>query len=397
MKQIHEETFIGSENEINARINEIHRKLKEDVRKKRILFLVDNHGWCWTSTANNIARFLPQYEFKIVSAKDFRADYYSLINWCDIVYMRGYPNIYLDGIQEFDKPFIFTIPTGGKNLALRLEQSAPYKNTAFACVVQNQKAKLEAERLGFKNIHVIPNGVDTNVFKPTGIEKKYAVGFAGNNEGFRAELKGTGFVKSACESLGVSYFEVTKDKRLSYEQMPGFYNSLEIYAQPSESEGCSNSVMEAMACGVPCLICEGVGYHGEQCINACDDAENCDNPGNTSGNVALVKRESEDIALKIKWLMSNQDIYRRISANSRQFAEQHAWKEIAPVHGELIGQALKSIKSSIAPVGKQCQYCEYFIFLIQFRDSGICQIESDRVTVKHKNMKCQKFKLKGVV
>jgi len=401
--KLKEETFTGTNDEINQHLLEIYQEMKKSVEKKKILFLVHNQNWCWTQTAKSIAANLPQYSFSIVSAKEFKRDFDSLVNSHDMVYMRGYPFIFLRGMPKLPIPFIYTIATGGENLDKRITQSMDYADRGFVCITQNEKTKIELEKLDFKNVHVIPNGIDIELFKPSGADKKYDVGFAGNNSGFRAELKGTGFVKAACESMKVSYIETTLENRLPYSQMPEFYNSIRIYAQPSDSEGCSNSVMEAMACGKVCLICEGVGYHGETCIDTCSD-ESCDNLENTSGNAVFVKRDAGDIADKIKWLLDNPGIYRRISENARAFALEHAWDKIAPVHGEIIRQALESIpvvprveikKQTENHVKSSCHNCQSFLALKDLPGCGLCGFDRAAIILKHKNMNCNDFKAKG--
>ena len=205
-----------------------------------------------------------------------------------------------------------------------------YAKDALACIVQCNKAKAEAEAAGIKNIYVIPNGVDIDHFKPIATKKNYEVGFAGNNEGDRAFLKGSEFVKEACEIAGKSYIEVTKKNRLSYDEMPGFYNSIKLYAQPSNSEGCSNSVMEALACGIPCLICEGVGYHGESCT--------------TEDGVFFVERSASSIASCITELLDNPELYKNARLGALSFALKHTWPIIAQKHKALLDNIFENIK-----------------------------------------------------
>jgi len=398
MKPKHEEVFTGTNEEINQKMLEIYQRLKKSVEKKKILFLVDNHNWCWTQTAKNIAANLPHYSFTIVSAKEFSRDFDNLVNSCDAVYMRGYPYIYLRGKPRIPRPFIYTIATGGENLEKQITQCMDYADRGYGCITQNEKTKIELERLEFKNVHVIPNGIDTELFTPSGCEKKYVVGFAGNNAGYRAELKGTGFVKAACEKLGIAYTETTLENRLPYEKMPDFYNSIQIYAQPSDSEGCSNSVMEAMSCGVPCLIVEGVGYHGQTC--------------QYMYNAVFVKRDAGDIADKIKYLIDNPTVYKSISENARKFAEEHSWRIIAPRHGEVIKQALDSAPPVTSPANPApvitetgqsvpgqkpkdtqeiCCLCKFFFPVREIRDCGLYIRMPESMILKFRAMTCINF------
>jgi len=97
--------------------------------------------------------------------------------------------------------------------------------------------------------------------------------------------------------------------------MPAFYHSLGAYAQPSAAEGCSNSVMEAMACGLPCLIVKGVGYHGE----TCNDSQ-----------VIFVERTVESVVAGLVRAMNFNTTF------ARHFAQCHDWSQVAGMHADII-------------------------------------------------------------
>lgn len=335
IKKVKEETFTGTDAEIRTKLNSVFARLAsvQSEAPKRILFLVDNHNWCWTSTARNIAKHIPEYIFQIEPASEFKKHHKAMLEMCDLIYLRGYPFAFFDGLPKIEKPFIWTLSTGGENLKMRIDQSIEYAQDALACIVQCNKAKDEAAAAGIKNIHVIPNGVDVDHFKPLDAPGKYDIGFAGNNDGDRVFLKGSEFVKEACEKTGKSYVEVTKKNRLSYDEMPGFYNSIKIYAQPSNSEGCSNSVMEALASGIPCLICEGVGYHGENCTE--------------EDGVFFVERFPMSIVRTMSKLLDNPELYKMARLGALSFAWKHAWPIIAQKHKSLLDNLFQNIKPTI--------------------------------------------------
>ena len=117
---------------------------------------------------------------------------------------------------------------------------------------------------------VIHNGVDVELFKPFEIEKdkKITISFLGrfisikgaeifleaikqiNNNGYDIKVLLGGrasaeYLKRVVPSLNdkISYFG-----RIPYPDMPGIYNMSDIVVLPSLYEGCSGTVLEAMAC-----------------------------------------------------------------------------------------------------------------------------------------------------
>jgi len=60
------------------------------------------------------------------------------------------------------------------------------------------------------------------------------------------------YLRDLAQKLGVEE-NVIFCGSLNADQMPGFYDSLDIYIQPSKQEGLPRSVIEAMSRGVPCI------------------------------------------------------------------------------------------------------------------------------------------------
>lgn len=247
--------------------------------KPYILCLVDNSDWCWAHDVNNIIRALgDRYAFRVLQAQQVQKAFHERTDF-DLVWNRGYSwtpegMVRAMGLQG---RYIWTMTTGGAALDGRIKSSRGTAEGALGMVAQNSEAR---ERLS-KEFPDIPfawlmqGSVDTNHFRPPqDIEemvrkranRPFTVGFAGNAIGSRAELKGLPLVREAVKTFGDRVRLVTclKDTRtaLPHEEMPSFFANIDLYAQPSDSEGCSNSVIEALACGVPCVIGK-VGYHAE--------------------------------------------------------------------------------------------------------------------------------------
>lgn len=304
--------------------------------KPKILAAVDNTSWCWTKTVEDLAYHLPDYQIDIITANEFKKK--KDFTGYDGIYLRGYANLFIktNDINSIP-PFVSTLSTGGNNLKMRLDQMEQIAKHGVGVIVQNKTAYHSCIAYGYENVWLIPNGVNTRIYYPAEVKpEKFLVGCAANTKDERAMLKGTPFIVDACNHLNVEYVETNKDTQLTYEQMAPWYQGLSIYAQPSDSEGCSNSVQEAMACGLPCLICENVGYHGEVC--SCGLLHD-------KGEVIFVKRDANDIAEKINILMNDKETYERISNNARSFAINHDWKYMAnrfrPVFNKLYQKSLE--------------------------------------------------------
>lgn len=193
--------------------------------------------------------------------------------------------------------------------------------------------------IGFRNnekTFLIPNGVDLDVFKPPVREsdpkrRTFTIGFAGNIWGMGMEYKGYKYFVQA----EISLYGLVESKKflhahnqIPHNEMPEkFYHQIDCLVLPSQGEGCSNVVTEALACGVAVLTTP-VGFHGERLT----DGENC----------LFIKRDSADIVQKVKMLINDRALLEKIKFNARLFAEQnHDIKETAANYDRVFREVLE--------------------------------------------------------
>ncbi len=156
---------------------------------------------------------------------------------------------------------------------------------AFITISQEIKAELMVEGIDDQRCFFIPNGVDISVYKPLVLTKKQDLreklglpsGFLVLFCGRLASEKGLDWLisvwkqfipgKNATLILAGSGEEEEKLKTLAGEGVlfKGFiadpllyYQSVDAFVLPSSTEGLSNSLLEAMACGLP-VIAASVG------------------------------------------------------------------------------------------------------------------------------------------
>lgn len=137
----------------------------------------------------------------------------------------------------------------------------------------------------YKDSYVWYNGVDTEVFHPTEIEKAqgHVIGYVANyNPGkahidlfkafveikkqypdARLKLVGSGQMLPACKQFAEDngiWGSVDFIKEMPHDKLADFYRSLDVFVMPSINEGfcCVNA--EANACGTPAMACAGLPF-----------------------------------------------------------------------------------------------------------------------------------------
>ena len=185
-----------------------------------------------------------------------------------------------------------------------------------------------------KSVINIPNAINTNLFKPQNKEEARAKCMLPQNKKLilfgsvkiTDKRKGAEYLIEACkllaekhpewkESLGVVVFG-NQSQQLQ-EQIPfhvyplpyiknehevvNIYNAVDLFVIPSLEENLPNMIMEAMACGVPC-----VGFNIGGIPEMIDHLHN--------GYVARYK-SSEDFANGIHWILTDPE-YDELSAQA---------------------------------------------------------------------------------
>ena len=279
--------------------------------KKTILSLEFEHAsWSWGLVAENLhSKF--RNDFKI-NAVDFR-------QWCkqkntkdaDIILAQNITQ--LPAIKNKDNVIC---RLGGNRSFDEGHQKEFYLARMSECgaIIATNNKLYNIAKMTNKNSFLIPNGLDLDIWKPNQ-ERKWnkrpVVGFCGNiRTPYYFEYKGIQFVREACQRLGLELIEALyKDGQIDHDRMmQDFYYKIDILVHPTRGEGCSNTIMEACAAGVPCVTTYQAGYHGEQMTHA--------------RNVMFCERNSGSVMSSIELLWSI-DRRKLLAENTRIFAEHH--------------------------------------------------------------------------
>lgn len=260
----------------------------------------------------------------------------------------------------FKTPYIVSLRGGdvpgfmGKELAFYHKITLPFtkiiwKNAEF--VVGNSRGLVDlAQKHSKKKIRMIPNGVDTELFRPEEKSRndKFQFLFVGRlsvqkdvptllrsaknlkeeaGPGFRVSLIGGGPLKSSLEEMSqnldiedVVDFCGWRERR----EVRKAYRNSDAFILPSIDEGMPNVVLEAMASGLPVIATRIKGN-----VELVENGEN---------GYLFETGDYTELTQKMKKVMKDTELRNRMKVASRSRAEKFSWQSVAYEYFQLIKQ-----------------------------------------------------------
>ena len=201
-------------------------------------------------------------------------------------------------------------------------------------------SKSQAQKMGAKNVNIIPNGVDLKIFAKQAVapRKKIkilttssliprngidtlikACALLPKKTIWQLSIAGDGPELSKLKSLTAHYNledEITFLGRVENTQIPALLSSHHIFARPSRKEGFGVSFIEAMASGLPVVATPAGGIVDFVTHTETGMLAEVDNP--------------QSVADCIQTLASNKKVYSQIKANAKRLVEdRYSWDTIA--------------------------------------------------------------------
>ena len=174
-------------------------------------------------------------------------------------------------------------------------------------------------------INVIPNYVDTRLFKPKRtLHKSTDVLYVGRlsevkrpqlilesalNRSWRIRIIGNGNLLLNLQQFAeANRIDLDLIQRVPNEKLADFYNDSKVFALMSSWEGHPKTLIEAMSCGCACVCCKSPGI-----ANLIKDGE----------TGILVNPSAKDISKAIQTLINNSELRSCIGEYARKYAINH--------------------------------------------------------------------------
>ena len=210
-----------------------------------------------------------------------------------------------------------------KKIKINLIERFSYANADYCFVSSQFDLKRIKKKHNIKNIVCVPNFIDIKIFFPLGLLPKKELVYIGRlseeknlihliislrETNFNLDIYGEGNLKEKLKNLvKKNNVKVLFNGSVPNSKIPKILSNYQLFILPSLYEGMPKALLEAMACGLPCI---GTDVRG---INEIIKH-------NYSG--WLVKTDSKSIRRGIIKLMSDKELRKKLGKNARKTIEE---------------------------------------------------------------------------
>ena len=326
----------------------------------KIALIPDRHGWAFDHICGQLTAALSdEFDFKVIYMIDAENVITALreAEDCDILHFfwrgeledydspycrarirmlgmneKSFREKYIEGKYISTEIYDHLLLSGASKQVTR-DLFAGKKSLLSGYAVSSWKLKKiydELPEITLRPSMVLPDGVDLKLFSPAHLERfesiasrTVKIGWVGNSSWQIEDLKGIHtIIRPAVAELQAEGFDIElvasdrTERLLPHEEMPAFYEGIDLYVCASLFEGTPNPVLESMACGVP-VISTDVGLVQEVF-------------GEKQKKFILEERSVECLKEKIRLLLREPELFKELSEENLLSIQEWSWEKMIP-------------------------------------------------------------------
>ena len=269
--------------------------------KPKICIFTDVKGWAWWIKSEYIKKYLRHfYDIDIVNVVGGKreVDYEKY----DLFFTYGYS--YVSNIRRAPKERRISGITAHRPIEIISPKMSLVGWThANSVLLYNELKSIH------KNCFYVPNGVDSELFKPSGdIMTKNEIVFG--HIGKKSPKKGQAeYIEPAINKSGAKYYSHYNNykTKIPHNKMPEMYRNFDVFLCASKEDGTPCPALEAAASGIP-IISNKIGNMPELIENY-------------ETGILLEKKDIDLYVDAIKWCQNNPDKVAEMGRNIRKKIE----------------------------------------------------------------------------
>lgn len=322
----------------------------------KVLLICDRRNWAYDAIAKCLCKYNQNssLQLDIFYIKEAEKELKKTCKKYDYLFFLGWQNLFIAKKSFFTKKTVYKkryswVPldktlTGihshhsWDNRETQPDKDVPPPEALVAMLKKCRAVNVVSKKLhriflnsGLSQLVYTQNGVDHEIFfskEPIGKNDVLRVGYSGSlKHDWRKGI--TQYIEKACEKAGAQLVKAIPDgvNYVPLDEMPAFYNKIDLYLCASSSEGFSLSVLEASGCGRPVISTR---------VGGCEDLIL------DGKNGFLVDRDANDMADKIKYFDENRDELQKSGDFMRRHIEEnYTWEISAKFWLEFIESSIK--------------------------------------------------------
>lgn len=306
----------------------------------RVLIVTDKPGWSYDTIAKGLVRYndnpglvldvaAASTELEFIQREHRAYDLVFVLGWTDVI-AKSKKHAFEDRLPFLDRNKLITGIHSHRSwdgYQSQPDHTPEPPPELIARLAQLKGVNTISRRLhgiflraGLGKLALTENGVDTDLFCPTRAvntdrTQSLVLGFCGSKDIAKHDaLKGFGeFIEplGSLPGVRVEVLGARGEHQVKREDMPALYNGIDLYVCASSSEGFSQSVLEAAACG-RAIVSTRVG--------------GCEDLIDEGVNGCFIRRDLAQIKDVISGLQADRARVARMGGHSRQqLVDRYAW------------------------------------------------------------------------